>query len=487
MLEDGSIVTVVPSRAWRLTPDGRLTTIPGLGGSGVVATADGGVLAIQGSEAWEGCEDEFDCPVTAGSHRIVRWSPVEDVSVVAGTGARGFGGDGDPAALALLNLGPAPLNEYAPLAAGIVAEPDGGFVFTDMANRRVRAVDANGTIRTLAGNLPSTFRYPVALAARRGGYLVLEAGSYPSADSDDEPLAARLRELRPDGTVTTLARVWSDAQDLALTPTRGALVATPGSGLSAFDAKAGVWRPYLDSRDPAKTFDFAARSVVGGYVGLDPSGGLLVAGNRVLTYVPRGLTPWSLAALRSTRTSRHSVTVVIETTQPGKATIEVLRRRHLVGRVTTLVAAGHSTLRVAGSIRERWYRVRLRFEHAGAATVADEVPIHGARTLTVPLARRLLGRYQGHAVDADYKYGLGSDCSQFGQRRVDCAIAAAGDVTSSHVGVASVTLEPTGIVLRRNYAWSTRGFQQHPHYLTDVKGTVLRLSAGHGGRWAWGP
>jgi hypothetical protein len=52
-------------------------------------------------------EDE-DYPARVGEHRIVRWTPAAGVSVVAGTGKQGFGGDGGPAAEALLNLEPGP-------------------------------------------------------------------------------------------------------------------------------------------------------------------------------------------------------------------------------------------------------------------------------------------------------------------------------------------------------------------------------------------
>jgi DNA-binding beta-propeller fold protein YncE len=489
MLMDGSVVGVVPSGAWRLTPDGRRTKIPGFGGSGVVATADGGVLALQGAEAVsDTCEEFDDCPVTVGSHRVVRWSSVTGASVVAGTGAQGFGGDGGPAVHALLDLGPAALNAFAPLPTGIVAEPDGSFVFADMANRRVRAVDGQGAIRTLAGNSPSTFRYPLGLAASPdGGYLVLEAGLYPGDDSAVEYLPSRLRRLRPDGTVETVMVRLGDAEDLVVAPDGSVVMATAGGELWSVDPARHTLRPYLRPRDPAKTFDFAARSIGGWYVGLDPSAGLLVAGDEVITYVPRGPTPWSLAALRSTRTSRRAVTAVIETTQAGTATIAVTRRQHVLARATVPVAAGHSTLRASGAIGKQWYRVRLRFQHAGAPTVHDNVPIYGAHTLPVGVARRLLGHYQGQAVDEDIKYWLGSDCRRFGPRRVDCAIAKTGDETSHHAGVASVTLEPTGIVLRRNYEWADRGFRRHPDYITGEPATVQRLSAGRGGRWAWGP
>jgi hypothetical protein len=480
MLADGSVVAVAPSAAWRLSPDGALMRIPGLRGSGVAATPDGGVLAIQGAEP-DDCLDE--CPATVRSHRVVRWSPAAGVSVAAGTGVPGFGGDGGPAVSALLDLRPD--DDFSSPPSGIVAEADGAFVFVDTANRRVRAVDGAGIIRTLAGDSPSTFRYPLGLAASRdGGYLVLEEGAFADEDDPDRFLSPRLRELRRDGTVRTILVVPGFANDLAELSDGAVVVSETDGSLRTLRPGASTLRPFLRPRDPARTFDFAARSTKGSHVGRDTSGGLLVAGD-ALTYLPRGPTPWSLAALRDTRTSDRAVTAVIETTQPGTATLELVRRKRVVARVTAPVAAGHSTLRVPGAIREQWYRFRLRFEHGGAPAVRDEVPIHGARRLTTDLARRLLGHFQGQASDEDIFFWLSAECRRFGARRVDCVVTKTGDEQSNHAGVASLTLEPTGIVLRRNYEWAGPGFRRHPGYIGER--TVQRLSPGRGGRWAFGP
>lgn len=63
------------------------------------------------------------------------------ITTIAGTGARGFDGDGGPAVRALLN------EPY-----GVVADRAGKIYFADRLNRRVRMIDATGKISTLAGN-----------------------------------------------------------------------------------------------------------------------------------------------------------------------------------------------------------------------------------------------------------------------------------------------------------------------------------------------
>ncbi len=63
------------------------------------------------------------------------------ISNVAGTGERGFGGDGGPAMAALLN------EPY-----GVVVDRSGKIFFADRLNRRVRTIGVDGRIATLAGD-----------------------------------------------------------------------------------------------------------------------------------------------------------------------------------------------------------------------------------------------------------------------------------------------------------------------------------------------
>lgn len=63
------------------------------------------------------------------------------IATIAGTGTRGFSGDGGPATQAELN------EPY-----GVVVDRAGNLYFADRLNRRVRRVDASGNISTLAGD-----------------------------------------------------------------------------------------------------------------------------------------------------------------------------------------------------------------------------------------------------------------------------------------------------------------------------------------------
>lgn len=75
---------------------------------------------------------------------VVHGAPGERIQTVAGGGG-GFGGDGGQAAGALLTTP----SDVAPIES---AGRPGGYLIADTGNDRIRRVDANGTIQTVAGN-----------------------------------------------------------------------------------------------------------------------------------------------------------------------------------------------------------------------------------------------------------------------------------------------------------------------------------------------
>lgn len=71
------------------------------------------------------------------------------ISTFAGNGTSGFSGDGGPATEAQLF---SPVGQAAPPASRIALDKNGNLYLADTANNRVRAIDTNGIIRTVAGN-----------------------------------------------------------------------------------------------------------------------------------------------------------------------------------------------------------------------------------------------------------------------------------------------------------------------------------------------
>ena len=129
-----------------------------------------------------------------GNERMRRISAGQ-IATVAGNGVQGFAGDGGIATSAELNE-----------PSGIAASSDGRVFIADTDNQRVRVVNTNGTISTLAGTgiagtlgdggpaSAAQLSRPVGLAVDAGNDLFV-------ADENNH----RLRRIAADGTITTIA------------------------------------------------------------------------------------------------------------------------------------------------------------------------------------------------------------------------------------------------------------------------------------------
>lgn len=80
----------------------------------------------------------------AGNNRIRKVNSAGVITTVAGNGVKGFSGDGGPATGASLNL----FNAHC----GLAVDSAGNLYIPDVANHRVRKVDASGIITTVAGD-----------------------------------------------------------------------------------------------------------------------------------------------------------------------------------------------------------------------------------------------------------------------------------------------------------------------------------------------
>ncbi|HVS07592.1 MAG TPA: hypothetical protein VHK65_15695 [Candidatus Dormibacteraeota bacterium] len=128
------------ARVRRITPDGTVTSLEAwslpvrpwlprylaFDAAGNLYVADGAPVPSMGS--------------LIGGCRIVRVSPARVMTVVAGTGMCGFGGDGGPAAAAKLDN-----------PSGLAFDSAGNLYVADSNNQRIRRIDRNGLITTVAG------------------------------------------------------------------------------------------------------------------------------------------------------------------------------------------------------------------------------------------------------------------------------------------------------------------------------------------------
>ena len=129
-----------------------------------------------------------------GTHQILKLVR-ERLTVVAGTGAGGFGGDGGAATRAQL---------FAPQ--GLAIDARGNLLVADTFNHRIRRIDRGGTITTIAGNGIAAYAGdggPAAAAAFNGpqDLAVTADGSIFVADTYN----AVVRRIDAAGIVSTFA------------------------------------------------------------------------------------------------------------------------------------------------------------------------------------------------------------------------------------------------------------------------------------------
>ncbi len=186
--DEGGIVyasILTGARVVRITPDGTVTPIGGIGITGPidypvqVALDGGGNLYI----------------ACLRQHRIQRLGTDGALTTVAGTGTQGFSGDGGLATAAQLSN-----------PSGVALDRAGNLLIADTGNRRVRRVGSNGIITTIAGNgeqtatgdggpaLDAGLMLPMTLAVRSDGAIAMAGAGN-----------RRIRLIETDGTISTLA------------------------------------------------------------------------------------------------------------------------------------------------------------------------------------------------------------------------------------------------------------------------------------------
>ncbi len=177
--------------ALAIGPDGALYVGDGDRGQVHRIPLDGDPVASDAPEAWAGVPD--------------RWADADPrvVAAVAGTGSSGFSGDGGPAL-------DAQLADPDDLAFG----PDGTLYVLDRGNERIRAIEPDGTITTVAGagglgaGLPGLGPTEgdgrlasEVILGRVSGIDVASDGTLYMADSSND----RIRKVSRTGMLTTVA------------------------------------------------------------------------------------------------------------------------------------------------------------------------------------------------------------------------------------------------------------------------------------------
>lgn len=126
----------------RMLIDGQVVAVAGVSGDKGFS-GDGGPATLARLDSPRGLAFGMDGALfvaDSGNHRVRRIDTEGVITTLAGNGKEGLEGDGGPALEAALRE-----------PSGVDVSLDGSIVVADTGNHRIRSIDANGTIRTLAG------------------------------------------------------------------------------------------------------------------------------------------------------------------------------------------------------------------------------------------------------------------------------------------------------------------------------------------------
>ncbi|MAG34768.1 MAG: hypothetical protein CL878_00740 [Dehalococcoidia bacterium] len=195
---DGNLIVADRSnhRVLRLTPDGSRTVIAGTGTAG--SGGDGGP-AVRAEVRYptglaQGSDGSLYVADTS-NHRIRTISPEGTIFTYVGVGGAGWSGDGDSAA-----------NSRVWFPQGLAIDAKGSLYIGDTHNQRVRRVDPDGIITTIAGTGLREFSGDGGPAVKAdlnflAGVAVDGSGGVYFADWDNH----RVRRIAPDGVISTIA------------------------------------------------------------------------------------------------------------------------------------------------------------------------------------------------------------------------------------------------------------------------------------------
>ena len=307
------IADLYNNRIRKVDPNGMITTVAGNGTNGY--SGDGGAatnasLYYPYGIAVDASGNLFIADYN--NNRIRKVNPNGIITTVAGNGSLGYSSDGGAATNASLNW-----------PSGVAVDASGNLFIADTGNNRIRKVDPTGMITTVAGNGSSGYSGDGGLATNASlvfpsGVAVDASGNLFIVDSDNN----RIRKVNPNGIIMTVA----------------------GNGSRAY------------SGDNGAAINASLNSPFG--VGLDASGNLFIADtddNRIREVVLFGSYP-TLTLHNITTKNAGNYTVII-TSPYGSitssiVTLTVVVRPAISGMVPNL--DGSATLSFSGGAGETY-------------------------------------------------------------------------------------------------------------------------------------
>jgi hypothetical protein len=482
-LTDGTIAwTAYGPRVRTITPYGRVGTFAGTRRRGF--TGDGGpAIRARLSEPGDLAALPGGGALIVDGERVRAVDAAGIIKTVAGTGKRGFSGDGGPAVRARFRQ----LGDVAPL-------PDGGFVVTDIGNERVRQVDADGTITTIAGTgergsggdggparlAELNIGEPSGLAvAADGAVLVGEWGNHAirriAADGIISKVAGTGSQVGPGGPRPAAQTALNGPLDLVALPDGGILVSDGGGlrhigtdGVLREQRIPGCTNLVADEALPIEGTNIffgdgrpAGCTEIAGSLARTPDGSIIATdlGRLRMLASPTAATP--AVAITNTTMRSRSVAASFATTVAGRAKLRIVRGGRVLAFASKRARPGRNRIRVHRRLAPGVYRLRLRVGNAGGAIAHEWVAALVGR-LTAGTARRAATRYMEWIEDPNF-----GRCQRFSTRRIDCVSHAYGYTCFE---VHAIAVESSGLVGFRRYGCRDEDrtpFRRRPRWTFD--------------------
>jgi hypothetical protein len=503
---DGGVLIASPDAnvVLRITPDGLLHRFAGTGrdrdrgDGGTALEADvAGPLAL--------AEEPDGSVLIAEGDRVRRVGPDGIITAVAGPGPPNALGDGGPAARATFGL-----------LSAVAALPDGGFVMADSHEQRLRRVQADGSIITIAGTGVAGMSGDAApaRAARiklddTSGVVVLRDGSLIFSDTGND----RVRRIAPDGTITTVAgggtrASWRDGDPATVAKLNepGPLAADPDGGFyllepyvqslidhvtteGTISVAAGVAPAWTNAplvgrgagqvEGDGLLAPFMAigaegdGGVSGPGLGALPDGDLLLADPQALRVreLVADNPAFPAAAIFAAVARPDGASVTVRSSTAGKVEVRLLQDRRTIAVVRHPVTAGLTVIPIHRRLARGVLGVQLIGRFAGRAPVLAE----GATVVGGLTTRLVLDALRRTTAAARFSTPT-HRCVRMSPTRVDCeqggpAFLGFGNGCEQ---VVSVGLDDHGSAIGSVYDCPRHGtFVRHPHFRDDERLQLL--------------
>jgi len=398
-LPDGSILFTGYNAIDRRLADGSIVRFAGTGRYWETPSGDGGPATAADIGFAHGLTRLQDGSILfAGDGLVRRIAPDGTITTIAGGGPFGVRGDGGPATAAYLSS-----------PSDVLPTGDGGFLIADKYNGHVREVGPDGVIRTVAGT--DLTDEELFESSGDGGPATAAGLALPEhlARLPDGTLLIggwdRIRQVSPDGAISTLL-------DLA---------AVSGNRVGDFAGR---------HDDTIEAMEVTAEGGIA----------VIVSGVRLRAlYLAPPETRRVLVGIRDASVSQRRVKVTVDTTQPGRAQLQIRRGGRVVTQATRHIAAGRQTIAADGRFAAAYHDVRVTLRADGGGHHRDSVRLFTSATLPERLVIPTL-----YAIEA---------CKRITARRIDCEIHVEEDEEDGRncLVTNAYRLVSSGILFRRSY------------------------------------